>query len=480
VLTVALASEEMTLSQKNTALGKASALRKQFGFESLSYVGVHPLGSKGEPSHHILEGKLEFDKKIAVPLQAGTAEKPGLVKCEWMKFERSEEQVKATLHLRLCSAPKAKWEFRVLLRDAKNRPLNHAAVTLESSGIIAGVPDWSQEELQFELGKWNDISEAAGFELRIRELPDPTKTGDQDTSRTDTEVKAASEGKGERKKGIEKTDRRIVSSAGNKVKSAEDFLTAFVPGSELVVENINGSITVTGKKKSECKIKANIEVKAQSQGEARKLLEKVKIKVASLGKKLSVKTEQPRLRSKESITVDFEITVPRKVALDLHVRNGSLDISDISGKIVAKTNNGSISTVKTAGQTQLHTNNGKVRVTKADLKPGTIGANNGEIRCTQIAGDISVKVNNGKVKVAYAKTAPNVCDVSITTNNGAIDFTGPLDFSAVVKAETQVGSITTDPPLTVKGWMGETVSGKLGKGEGKLHLVTSIGSIRIR
>jgi beta-lactamase regulating signal transducer with metallopeptidase domain len=292
--------------------------------------------------------------------------------------------------------------------------------------------------------------------------------------------KGASERRGEQGKGIERTDRKIISSAGNKVKSTEDFLTAFAPGSELVVQNINGSITVNGKEKAECKIEANIEVKAKNKEEAKRLLEKVEIKVASLGTKLSVKVVQPELRSRESVTVDFEITVPRKAALDLHTSNGSLDIADITGKIEAKTNNGSISTVKTAGEAQLHTNNGKVRVSKADLKPGTIGANNGEIRCTQIAGDISVKINNGKVTVSYAKTAPNVCNVSITTNNGAIDFAGPVDFSAMVKAETQIGSITTDLPLTVNGWMRKSVSGKLGKGQGKLHIKTSIGSIRIR
>jgi hypothetical protein len=281
-------------------------------------------------------------------------------------------------------------------------------------------------------------------------------------------------------KEIERTNRKITTLTGNKVKSTEDFLTALAPGSELVVQNINGSITVNGKETAECRIEADIEVKAKSNEEAKKLLDKVEIKVASLGKQLSVKVHQPKLQSKESVKVDFEITVPRQADLQLYTSNGSLDIADITGQIKGKTNNGSISTVETAGETRLHTNNGKIEVSKADLKPGAIGVNNGEITCKHITGDIDVEANNGKVAVSYAKTASKMCNVSITTDNGAIDFTGPVNFSAEVKAETQIGSITTDLPLSVNGWMGKSVSGKLGTGEGKLRLKTSIGSIRIR
>lgn len=95
-----------------------------------------------------------------------------MVKCDWIRFEKSEDKVKAVLHLRLCSWPKAKWEIRVRLLDAKDTQLSDATAILESSGIIAGVPNWSEEDLRFSLGKQGDVSEAVKFEVRIRQLLD--------------------------------------------------------------------------------------------------------------------------------------------------------------------------------------------------------------------------------------------------------------------------------------------------------------------
>jgi hypothetical protein len=48
VFCIAIDSEEITVAQLNQAKAKAEILSRQFGFEYLSYVGVHPLGSKTE------------------------------------------------------------------------------------------------------------------------------------------------------------------------------------------------------------------------------------------------------------------------------------------------------------------------------------------------------------------------------------------------------------------------------------------------
>lgn len=47
VLEVAIASDEMTVKQRDEAIAKVTALAPRFAFESPSFVGVHPLGSKG-------------------------------------------------------------------------------------------------------------------------------------------------------------------------------------------------------------------------------------------------------------------------------------------------------------------------------------------------------------------------------------------------------------------------------------------------
>jgi DUF4097 and DUF4098 domain-containing protein YvlB len=146
-------------------------------------------------------------------------------------------------------------------------------------------------------------------------------------------------------------------------------------------------------------------------------------------------------------------------------------------------NNGDFTCARVAGDLQLEHYNGEITITKARfLTPAVLTHYNGSITCTDISGDLQVEVYNGGVEISYDKTAPSVCNVSImNTHNGAIDFTGPANFSAVVRAETDLGGLNTGLPLkvTAKGLMGKRASGKLGKGEGRLHIRAAHGPIKI-
>ncbi len=70
-LELAVASDDMTLKEKNDATGRASALARRFGFEHLSYIGVQPLGSKGSPAQIFRETEApsvtQAPKKVHLP-----------------------------------------------------------------------------------------------------------------------------------------------------------------------------------------------------------------------------------------------------------------------------------------------------------------------------------------------------------------------------------------------------------------------------
>jgi hypothetical protein len=52
-LEVAIPSDEVTLQHKSSAVGRAERLARQSEFEYLSFIGVHPLGSKGSPPQRV-------------------------------------------------------------------------------------------------------------------------------------------------------------------------------------------------------------------------------------------------------------------------------------------------------------------------------------------------------------------------------------------------------------------------------------------
>lgn len=211
----------------------------------------------------------------------------------------------------------------------------------------------------------------------------------------------------------------------------------------LAVETEVGSITVTGADVTNCDVTATICAKAPTQREAEEIAEQVKIKTEPVGKTLTVKAEKPHLRNNRSISVSFEITVPKQTALQIETNVGKIDVSNITEQIKA-------------------------------------AANVGTITCKEISGDIDLKTDVGKVKVVYSQAAPAACNAAILANVGAITFTAPPDLSAEVDVSANIGSIQTDLPLTVTGKINKSLRGTIGKGEGNVTLRTNVGSIKIK
>jgi len=212
---------------------------------------------------------------------------------------------------------------------------------------------------------------------------------------------------------------------------------------ELCVETAVGSITVTGADVTDCNITAEIIVKAETQDEARKLAEQVKIETKADGDKLIIKASKPAELKKRKLEVKFDIVAAKQLKVDCSVNVGSVNVSQMSDRI-------------------------------------EVSGNVGSIFCRKVAGDINLNSNVGSVEVEYAEDAAAACNVTITTNVGSIELAAPAQLSAQVNASTNVGSVRTDKPITVVGKVGKSVNGTIGAGEGKIWLKTNVGSIHIK
>jgi hypothetical protein len=228
-----------------------------------------------------------------------------------------------------------------------------------------------------------------------------------------------------------------------KYEKTENLNSPLMPDSTLVLENDVGSIIIEGLDVSDCKVDATIKAKAPTEEEAQQLVEQTKIGLVPSGNTLTVKITKPPRKKHRSISINFNITVPRQTALQISSDVGEIQISNITGTIKTRT----------------------------DV---------GEISCKQITGDVDIQSDVGKVNVVYSKDAPATCNANIKTDVGSIDLTTPPECSAVVQANTDVGSIRTDMPLTIKGKIGKNLNGTIGNGKGKIYLSTDVGSIRIR
>jgi len=234
------------------------------------------------------------------------------------------------------------------------------------------------------------------------------------------------------------------------------------PGSSFAAQTHNGSITITGADVTDCNLTATITARAITEEDAKKLAERTTIKLESWGDKLTTKIDTPTFRFNQSVSVSLDVTVPNNTDLELTTHNGSIRITDITGRLNATTHNGKVTAEQISGTTELRTHNGSVI-------------------CREISGDTQLKTHNGNVKLYYSEAAPSVCNISLITYNGGIDLTTPSNFSGEVDASTHNGSINTELPITVKGKVSRRkLTAKIGAGQGKLHLETHNGSIKIR
>lgn len=287
------------------------------------------------------------------------------------------------------------------------------------------------------------------------------------------------------------------------------------PGSTVVAQTSFGSVTITGADVTDCNVVAQIRVQAPTEEEAREIAEQVKIKLESVGQTLTVKAEKPPIKRNRSISISYDITVPKQTNVECGSSYGAIKLSNIDGNVKGKTSSGSITAENIQGSAQLDTSYGSVTCKdisgesiKLKSSSGSIRAENikgsaeldtsyGSITCRDISGgDVKLKTSNGSIKLSKASFGD--CDVhtshgSITADelkgsllklhsaNGSINVTEASADSADIS--TTYGRITcrqiTTTDLTAKSGSGsiDIVCSDSTPAEIIANVVTSYGSI---
>jgi len=224
---------------------------------------------------------------------------------------------------------------------------------------------------------------------------------------------------------------------------SEEMTSPLTDVTGLTVSTNVGKIQLDATDVSEARIYAEIEVKAETEERAQELCEAVRIVAEPQGQRLVVKVVKPPEMGREPLSVDFTITAPARLAIEATTHVGDVHVAGFIGAIKASADVGTVSSMGLRDAVDVHTNVGDIRI-------------------------------------ACATDASAVLDVRATTNVGNIEFAGPAEISAKLSVATNVGSIDTERPLTVKGSMKQSISASLGDGQGRIDLRTNVGSIKIR
>lgn len=260
-----------------------------------------------------------------------------------------------------------------------------------------------------------------------------------------------------------------------------DTLVGVRPDVRVEIHNMNGSIEVGAWDQESVRIVAR----------ARR---GVPVRIDSRGAALVVQSPESLRRG---ASIDYDVTVPRSAAVEVHGQNSPVTISGVGGRVEVHTINGPVAVSGGRDRVEVHSVNGGIEVTGARGSVVVHTINQGAV-VREVVGDVKVSAVNGSVTLervdSRAVEATNVQGTiryvgtiyrdgvyRLSSHNGGIVMTLACDASARVTVSTFNGTLQSDCPVTlVEGPKARRFDITLGAGEAQIELTSFNGKIELR
>jgi DUF4097 and DUF4098 domain-containing protein YvlB len=226
--------------------------------------------------------------------------------------------------------------------------------------------------------------------------------------------------------------------SGNNVTEEFHKTVPLSANGRVSLDNVNGNVEITGWDRNEVQIDAVKSARDQQR------LDQARIEVDGSGDSVQIRTRYPEGHTNnDPASVQYTLHVPMGAQLDkIGLVNGSLNVSQITGEVIASLVNGKLTANALSGRAKLSTVNGSVH--------------------------------------AQYETLNNVSEIKISSVNGSIDLKLPASPNAEISASTVNGSMSSDFPIQVQGkFMSRRMSGTLGSGGTRIDLSNVNGSSHI-
>jgi DUF4097 and DUF4098 domain-containing protein YvlB len=195
-------------------------------------------------------------------------------------------------------------------------------------------------------------------------------------------------------------------------------------------------------------------------------------------------------------SVDYTITVPAAMDLNLSGTYSDVTVEHSAGRVVVETVQGDVTVHGGKSLVNVHSVSGEVRVSGVS---GRLEANstNGEVTVEDADGEVYAETVNGSVTlrnirsdnvsavtvngdVVYQGTVRDNGQYRLSTHNGDVTMTIPTGANATVSVSTFNGDFESDFPVTLTGTKkGKRFNFTIGSGSATLELESFEGSIKL-
>jgi len=258
------------------------------------------------------------------------------------------------------------------------------------------------------------------------------------------------------------------------------------PDAKVSIENLSGSVKVTGWDRAEVQVKGTLGEGAELSFDGPEKDLQIEVE-AEHGNPMGVKS-------------DLEVFVPAGSSVSVEGFQATISVAGVTGAVSAETVNGSITQAGAAKSVELESVNGSIDVTKAT---GRVQAEavNGTVTVRDASGELDASTVNGKVLVTggsfdrarLESVAGGVrfeaglsarATLSVESVSGTVDLFLPAAFGAEFSVSTFSGDIVNElgpaAEKTSKWTPGKELSFTSGSGGARITVETLSGNVNIR
>jgi hypothetical protein len=257
------------------------------------------------------------------------------------------------------------------------------------------------------------------------------------------------------------------------LKAATNVIqTAAIPGSlkSLAVDNRFGAVHIIGTENGSTAWTWKLTVRARNDSAAQQFATNAGCKVQLDGDHLSLVVSLPDTKEPHSFQSDFEISVPKSIAVHAQNRFGRTDIASVAGDVEAANENGRLEIGNIGGGVRARTS--FATLTVSNTGPATLNNQNGEIKATAIGGPLMAATSFASL-IAQDVRGP----ATLSSQNGKIEAN---NIHGLLEAKTSFGSLAAKDisgAATLRNQNGRIEATGIG---GALNAKTSFDSLNAR
>jgi DUF4097 and DUF4098 domain-containing protein YvlB len=249
----------------------------------------------------------------------------------------------------------------------------------------------------------------------------------------------------------------------------------------LNLDNLVGSVTITGSAGSEIVVVAHKTAWGRDQAQAEAALAAITVGLAQTGDRLTITVSEPEpvslVGDQRRGSVDFTLLVPTATAVTASTGFGEVTLTGVTGAVDLHTGSGEIMASDLAGDVSLRSGFGALTLKQSTAGTVSLDSGSGDVslRQVQAAGAVSLRSDFGRISFS----AGSALSLAVDTGSGSVVL-DDLTLTETVEAHSRFGAVT----LTNVAAAGYTLDSRSGDvtldgAAGAVSAETGFGSVSV-